>query len=128
MGIILPTLPVLLNSSVRNPFTVPPVSVPNMVSVVHSPSRVYVEIKDWDPAIIDPFPVIIKRTVPTTFPQTPPEAVPEKQVHIDMGDNVDIRLGYHNHLGWRGKYDGRRQRKTDVYIDSCHRWKRNDDY
>ena len=59
MSIILPALPVLLKSYVRNPFIVPPVSVPIMVSVVSSPARIYIKIKTWYSIIISPTPVII---------------------------------------------------------------------
>jgi hypothetical protein len=59
ISVIIPTIPVPLKLSVRNPFIVPPVSVPIMVSVVSSPSWVYIIIKDWNIVIISPTPVII---------------------------------------------------------------------
>ena len=43
----------------RNPFIVPPVPVPIMVSVVSSPTWVYIKIKTWNIVIITPAPVII---------------------------------------------------------------------
>jgi hypothetical protein len=59
MSIFLPALPALLKSLVRNPFIVPPVPVPIMVSVVSSPTRVYIKIETWDTIIVTPPPVII---------------------------------------------------------------------
>jgi hypothetical protein len=49
-----------------------------MVSVVSSPTRVYIKIKTWNGVVITPAPVIILRAIPTTFPKTPPKAIPEK--------------------------------------------------
>jgi len=59
ISVSIPALPVLLKPVVRNSFRVPPVSVPIMISVVSSPFRVYIVIKKWNTAIIDPTPVII---------------------------------------------------------------------
>jgi hypothetical protein len=120
VSIIMPALPVLLKSLVRNPLIVPRVSVPMMISVVSSPTWVYIKIKTWNSVIISPTPVIIMRAIPTTFPWTPPPAIVEKDVFLYVGDNVDIRLRYHDHLWWCGKYDGRWQRKSNMYIDRCH--------
>jgi hypothetical protein len=58
-AITVPALPVLSELSVRNPFIVPPVSVPIMAPVVSSPTRVYIEIETWNVVIITPAPVII---------------------------------------------------------------------
>jgi hypothetical protein len=60
------------------------------ISVVSSPARVYIEIKFWNIVVITPTPVIIARTIPTTFPQTPPPAAPEKQIDIDVRGNINI--------------------------------------
>ena len=43
----------------RNPFIVPAVSIPIMVSVVSPPTWVNIKIKTWDIVIITPTPVII---------------------------------------------------------------------
>jgi hypothetical protein len=59
VSITLPALPVLLKLLVRNPFIVPRMSVPIMVSVVSSPTWVYIIIKAWNIVIISPTPVII---------------------------------------------------------------------
>jgi hypothetical protein len=55
----MPALPVLLKLLVRNPFIVPPVPVPIMVSVVSSPTRVYIKIEAWNIVVITPALVII---------------------------------------------------------------------
>jgi hypothetical protein len=55
----MPSLPVPLNLMMRYSLVVPPVSVPMMVSVVSSPTWVYIKIKTWNVAIINPAPVII---------------------------------------------------------------------
>jgi hypothetical protein len=108
MSIILPGLPVLLKSQVRNPFIVPPVSVPITVFIVSSPTWIYIKIKTRNIVIISPAPIIIMRTIPATFPEPPPPTVPEKEVYINVGNNVDIRLRYHDHL-WRGDKRNRRR-------------------
>jgi hypothetical protein len=90
-----------------------------MVSVVSSPTRVYIKIKTWDIVIITPAPVIIMRAIPTSFPRTPPPAIPEKDVHVYVRDNVDIRLRQHYHSRRCLKYDGWWQSNTDVYIYPC---------
>jgi hypothetical protein len=64
----MPALPVLLKPLVGNPLIVPPVPVPIMISVVSSPTRVYIEIKTWNISIITPALVIIMRAIPLTFP------------------------------------------------------------
>jgi hypothetical protein len=56
---MIPALPVLLKLLVRDLLIVPPVSVPIPVSVVPSPTRVYIIIKRWYSVIISPTPVII---------------------------------------------------------------------
>jgi hypothetical protein len=55
----LPVLPILLKSLMGDPFIVPTVPAPVMVSVVSSPTRVYIKIKSWDISVISPAPVII---------------------------------------------------------------------
>src|SRR4030042_1597693 len=59
MSIFMPPAPVLLKPLVRNSFIIPAVPVPILVSVVSSPTRVYIKIKIWDTVIITPTPVII---------------------------------------------------------------------
>jgi hypothetical protein len=67
---------------VRNPFIVPSVPVPIIVSVVSSPTWIYIKIKTWNIVIITPAPVIIMCPIPTTFPETPPPTIVEKDVLI----------------------------------------------
>jgi hypothetical protein len=75
-----------------------------MVSVVSSPTWVYIKIKTWNIVIITPTPVIIMGAIPTTFPQTPPPTIPEKQVYIYIWSNVNIvRIRHHYDLWWCGK-------------------------
>jgi hypothetical protein len=59
MPIIMPALPVLLKLLGRNRFIVPPMPVPIVVSVVSSPTRIYVEIKTRNGIIVTPIPVIV---------------------------------------------------------------------
>jgi hypothetical protein len=49
-----------------------------MISVVASPTWVYIKIETRDLVIITPTPVIIMGAIPTTFPWTPPPTIPEK--------------------------------------------------
>jgi hypothetical protein len=102
-------------------------AVPIMVPVVSSPAWVYIKIKTWNMAIIDPSPVIIMRAIPTTFPWTPPPTVPEKQFYIYIRNNVNIvRIRDHNHLRRCFEYDEWWQRNMNANIYLCHSWNRND--
>jgi len=67
---------------VRNPFIVPPVPIPIMVSVVSSPTWVYIKKETWDTIIITPPPVIIMGAIPSTFPRTPPPTAEKKDVYV----------------------------------------------
>jgi hypothetical protein len=126
----MPAIPVLLKALVRDSFIVPPVPIPIMVSVVSSPTWVYIKIETWDITIITPTPVIIMGAIPTTFPWTPPPTIPEKYVYIiSIRNNVDIvRIRHHYDSWWCGKYDGWWQRNSNMYIYPCHRWNGNDNY
>ena len=129
MSIIIPPLPVLSTSLVRNPFKVPSVTVPIMFSVVSSPPRVHIIIKTWNAVIINPTPVIIMRAIPTPFPWTPPPAIPEKNVCFYIRNSVHIaRIRQHYHLRRCRKYDGwwQRNSNSNTYIYPCHCWNRND--
>jgi len=98
-----------------------------MVSVVSSPTWVYIKIKPWNIVIISPAPVIIMGAIPTTFPWTPPPTIPEKQVYIYIRNNVNIvRIRHHYHIRSGLKYDEWWQRNMNANIYPCHRWNRND--
>jgi hypothetical protein len=58
MVIRFPALPVLVKLLVRNPFIVPLVSVPGMVSVVFSPAGVDVIVKRGDTLVMRPSAVV----------------------------------------------------------------------
>jgi hypothetical protein len=123
----MPALPVLLESSVGNPFIVPPVSVPITISVISSPSGVYIKIKTWDISVIRPSTVIVMRAIPAAFPKTPPPAIPEKQVYLYIGYNIHIVCVRHNyHIRRCLKYDRWRQRYSNTYIYPCPGLKRGD--
>jgi hypothetical protein len=126
----LPVFPVAVESMVRDPFIVPAVSVPVTLPVKYSPARINIIIKDRNRAIIRPTPIIIRRPIPAAFPQTPPPAVPEKDVHVDIGHRIHpIRIRHHDHLRRRCENDRRRQRKSDpnTYIHLCLRRNGNQD-
>jgi hypothetical protein len=91
---------------VRNPFIVPPVPVPITVSVISSPTWVYIKIKTWNRLIITPAPVIIMRAIPSPFPQTPPPTIVEEDVRVYVRDDVYIRVRQHYQHRRCGKYDG----------------------
>ncbi len=123
----MPVLPVLLEPLVRNPFIVPRVPAPIMVSVVSSPTGVHVEIETGNMVEITPAPVIIMRAVPATVPWAPPPAIIEEQVYTYLGSDVDVgRVRHRYHIGRRVEYYGRRQRDVNVNSHLCHRWNRND--
>jgi len=101
---VVPALPVPVESFVGNQFVVPAVSVPVTVSIVPSPTRVNIEIEPRNTTVIHPPPVIIPGAIPSTFPIAPPPAVPEKDVHVDIGNNVHIvRIGQRDHSRRRWK-------------------------
>jgi hypothetical protein len=130
ISIGLPVAPVTVKPMVRNPFIVPVVSVPVAVPVVPSPSRVYIIIKKRNTAVVSPAPVIIMRAIPAAAPWTPPPAIPEKNVDVYIGHNVDIVcIRHHDHLRRCRENDRRRQRKsnTDAYIHLCPCGSRNGD-
>jgi hypothetical protein len=124
---IIPAFPVLLELPAGYPFMVPSVSVPIVVSVVSSPARIHIIIKPWDVVEVNPTVVVITGTIPAAFPRTPPPAIPEINVYIDIRDNVRVvRIGYHDHSRRFREYDGGRQGKSYVYIDLCLGRERND--
>jgi hypothetical protein len=122
----MPALPVLLQSLVRNPLVVPPVAIPIMVSVVSSPTWIYIKIKTWNMAVIDPSPVIVMGAIPTSFPRTPPPPIPEEQINVYIRSNVNIvRIRDHYHLRRCRKCDEWWKRNMDANLYPCQRWNRN---
>jgi hypothetical protein len=89
MSIILPVFPVLLQLPMRNPFIVPAVFVPPMISVIFPPSLVYLKIESRYGTIMDPATVMIRRAIPLPPPRTPPPPIPEKHIETDIWNNVD---------------------------------------
>ncbi|NJD55580.1 MAG: hypothetical protein FIA94_04145 [Nitrospirae bacterium] len=121
ISITVPVLPVTVKSLVRNPFIVPAVSVPIMVSVVASPARVYIIIELWNIPIESPTPIIIIRAIPAAFPWTPPPAVPEENFDVIIRNDVyTVRIGQWYHLRRRRKNDSWRERKSNTHIYLCH--------
>jgi hypothetical protein len=105
----------------RNLLIIPSVPVPIMVPVMYSPVWLDVIIKAWNTIIIAPTPVIIVRAIPTTLPWPPPPTIPEEQVYLYIGNDVDtIGIGQYDHGRRCFEYDDRRQRyrnsNTDIYL------------
>jgi hypothetical protein len=122
MSVAVPASPVGLKALVRDPLIVPAVSVPVVISVVASPARIHVVIEARDAVIVSPTAVVVMGARPAAVPLTPPPAVPEEHVRFYIGHDVDaVRVGHDYHFGRCLKYDGRRQRKSDADINSCHR-------
>jgi hypothetical protein len=97
------------------------------VSVVSSPTWVYIKIETWNSVVISPALVVITGAIPPAFPWTPPPTVPEKQVYIYVGNNVNsVCIRHHYHIRRCLKYDGWWQRNTNANIDPCHRCSRDD--
>jgi len=104
----------------------PPVSIPLAVSVVPSPTWVYIEIKTWNMPVIAPTSVIITGAIPTTFPWAPPPAIPEKQIYLNVRNNIDIaRIGDHYHLRRCLEYNEWWQGNANSNIYLRYRWKRD---
>jgi hypothetical protein len=51
------------------------------------------------------------------LPWTPPKAVEEKHVLVNVRDDIDIRLGQYDHLGRCGEYKRGRKLNPDMDID-----------
>jgi hypothetical protein len=98
-----------------------------MVPVMRSPIWFYVIVKAWNAIIITPAPVIIVRAIPTTLPRTPPPAIPEKQIYLYIGNDVDtIGIGQYDHRRRCFEYDDWRQRygnsNTYIYLRQRSDW------
>ncbi len=59
ISITRPASPISVKMLIRNPLVVPPMPTPIVISVVSSPTWVYIIIKIWDISIINPIPIII---------------------------------------------------------------------
>ena len=130
MSLIVPALPVPFELLVGNPFIVPTMPVPVVLSVVSSPTWVYVKIETRHIVVITPIPVIVMRPIPTTFPQAPPPAVPKIQVCVYLRSGVHvvrIRQRYHirRRLGGEGRRQGSRRfiasRRSRLRCWTCRR-------
>jgi len=111
-----PRAPVLFDLFVGHPLVVPGLASPLMLAVFMSPILRHLSIKRWDAGIVVPTPTIIPATVPVPLPLTPPPAVEEKDVLVNVWDNIDISLRQDDHLWWRGEYQGWRQWNPDLDV------------
>jgi hypothetical protein len=124
--VIAPSLPVPLKPVIGKPFIVPLAPAPAMIFMVRPPPRVYIIVKTRNVAVISPPTVIIARTIPTAVPWTPPPAIPEKQVYIYAGNDVNVvRIRQHDYLRRSREHDGRRKADTDAYTRLRHGWNRS---
>lgn len=124
MPVFLPASPVAMKLLIRNSLVVPSMPPPAILPVIIPPARGYPLIKVGNPSIVSPTRPIVARTIPAPLPRTPPPAVVEKNFLLYVRNKIDIRLGYHHHFRWRGKYDGRGQGNGNAH--RLHRWNRND--
>jgi len=116
----MPLFPVVLQPLIGNPFGVPPVTGPILVSVRVSPPGVHIIIKAGNVLIVPPAPVIMARTIPVPFPGTPPIAIPEKQFKIAFRNNVDtVRIRQDNYLRWTLEIERFRDSKPYADINLC---------
>jgi hypothetical protein len=111
-----PRVPVLFDLFVGHAFVVPGLTSPLVLAVFMSPILRHLSIKRWDAGIVVPTPIIIPGTVPVPLPWTPPPAVEEKDVLVNVWDNIDISLRQDDHLWWRGEYNGGRQWNPDLDV------------
>ena len=91
VAVRLPGLPVSLKFMVGNIMVVPGMTMPVTGPETIPPSRIHVKIEIWNAPVINPSSVIIMGAIPSPFPGTPPPAAPEKKVHLDIRDNINIR-------------------------------------
>jgi len=66
--VIMPAVPVSLELAVGNSFIIPSMSIPVVVSVIASPSWIYIIVKAWDAVIISPSTIIVIGPVPVAVP------------------------------------------------------------
>jgi len=66
------------------------VTIPVALRVISSPLRVHIIIELRDTSVIHPPTVIIPGSIPPAFPRTPPPTVPEKQIYVEVRNNIDI--------------------------------------
>ena len=111
-----PIVPVLLHIVVAHAFRAPGLAAPGVLVVFSPPIVVHFPIENRFVVIITPAPVIVSRAVPVPVPGTPPKAVEEKDVRLHVRGHVDISSGHDDHLGRRGKDDGRRQLNAHLDI------------
>jgi len=111
-----PRVPVLFDLFVGHPFVVPGLTSPLMLAVFMSPISRHLAIKRWNAGIVVPTTIIVLGTVPVPLPWTPPPAVEEKDVLINIWDIIDISLRQDDHLWWRGEYKGGRQWNPDLDV------------
>jgi len=90
VAVRLPGLPVSLKFMVWNIMVVPGMTMPVTGPETIPPSRIHVKIEIWNAPVINPSSVIIMGAIPSPFPGTPPPAAPEKKVHLDIRDNINI--------------------------------------
>lgn len=68
---------------------------------------------------IHPGAVVRTRSEPVTFMGAIPVPMIEKNAHINIGDQINICSGYHDHRRWGLEFEGGRKADTDVDLHSC---------
>jgi hypothetical protein len=61
-----------------------------MGSVIVSPAWVHMMVEPWGSVVMGPAPIVIMGAIPATFIWTPPPAVPEEQLDVDIRGDVSL--------------------------------------
>lgn len=117
MAVFVPSFPILVEALLRDALVIPRVAIPGAVSVIPPPSGINVVVEAGNGVIVYPSPVIIPGAIPSTLPGAPPPAVPEKEIDIEVRNNVNIvGIGNNDHIRLFGKSYGRRETDADVHV------------
>jgi hypothetical protein len=76
--------------------------------IVSSPMGIYIIIEPWNAIVIAPTMVIIVRAIPAAPVWSPPPSIPEEQVYLYVGDNVNtISIRQYDYFRRSTDYNGR---------------------
>jgi len=120
-----------LDLAAGDALVVPLAAVPAIGSVIVSPALIHMIVEPWDSVVMGPAPIVIMGAIPATFIGTPPPAVPEEQIDVDIRGHVGLVCIRYFHQIRRSSSDSDYyRRQTDVYTHPypCHCRDRGDNH
>jgi len=118
-----------LDLAAGDALVVPLAAVPGMGPVIASPAWVHMMVEPWVSVVIGPAPIVIMGAIPATFIWTPPPAVPEEQLDVDIRGHVDsVCIRYFHQIRRSSSDSDYYRRQTDVYPYPSHCRDRGDHY